>query len=308
MVSAMKQEMCSLCLQMFPLNQMFNVTGRAMCAHCTESELGKIGKEALKDGRVSRLYDPTVCAKCGLDNGGQALPLVKGVPFCPNCRGSVGGRTKFIAAGIILLVIVVAGAWGLMRFGPGGAQVKLAEAKRFREAGQITEALAAITDAARMDPRSLEVGLYGTYLQAIDADRREDFERSLTLLGTIPANDMTARWDVQVLTEAVEDHKALKEKNYTNYLERKQKKLAESPNSALAQGNVAFAYAALYAGTGEETYRNLAYETLAKTAEMTTKYEGLLEETRARVQLAIDTKEVLTAQEYRKKFNKPAPQ
>jgi tetratricopeptide (TPR) repeat protein len=87
----MLQGKCGQCGATGALNTFKGVNDRLLCLRCTQqlAEQAKARKQSLK---VASVLDPTLCYKCGMDNGSQELPRVGGLPFCMHCREGLYDR------------------------------------------------------------------------------------------------------------------------------------------------------------------------------------------------------------------------
>src|SRR5262245_6039443 len=81
----MRRTVCEQCKRSVALGELYTVAGRTVCKPCGDEELRRAEAEKPPPGPVVRLVDPTVCARCKLDNGDTPLPELAGAPYCERC-------------------------------------------------------------------------------------------------------------------------------------------------------------------------------------------------------------------------------
>jgi len=77
----LKRLRCAVCGTEAATQEMYGAEGKILCTTCVE-KAGQ-GKEVL------RLIDPTVCARCGRDEGSRDLPRLGRLPMCEECTRAV---------------------------------------------------------------------------------------------------------------------------------------------------------------------------------------------------------------------------
>jgi hypothetical protein len=87
----MRKANCSACNTAAPVSSLYSVDDAIYCEPCANQRFNQI-KAAGGVPRVATITDPTMCAKCGLDNGGSELLKTAGLPLCMPCAQSVMER------------------------------------------------------------------------------------------------------------------------------------------------------------------------------------------------------------------------
>jgi len=138
---------------MFPANEMYTVLGRSLCKPCGERHLQAQPSQELPEGAVKAQQDPTVCAKCGADNGMLEWPTVAGAPLCDACRRQYVSRPypawiKLAMLAILTLAVVeLARNWRLFQ-----AYFEIPRAGKAYHEGRIEDAHALMAAAAAHVP------------------------------------------------------------------------------------------------------------------------------------------------------------
>jgi len=119
---------------------MFLVRGALHCRECAERLLSAPGERVAQSDVVAAV-DPTLCAFCGLDNGGVDLPNLGGVPACMPCEQRMRERAfpPWVRASFFALLVLLAFSWwrGASYFEAGRALIRgerLAQSQRYAEA------------------------------------------------------------------------------------------------------------------------------------------------------------------------------
>src|SRR5262249_53684771 len=81
----MRNETCAACQAAVPAGQAFAVAGKVLCGKCTEQFIATQPGGRAPAGSITKLVDPTICTKCGADNGSEDLGRIVGAPLCQTC-------------------------------------------------------------------------------------------------------------------------------------------------------------------------------------------------------------------------------
>ena len=104
----MNQLRCEVCGKIFPMNGMLKASDRYYCEDCIEAAFQD--PDHPLEGEVERQVDPTLCARCGFDNGSTSLDVIAGLPVCRQCEDFFRNRPfprwiKLSFAALIILVV-----------------------------------------------------------------------------------------------------------------------------------------------------------------------------------------------------------
>ncbi|OHD14600.1 MAG: hypothetical protein A2086_15665 [Spirochaetes bacterium GWD1_27_9] len=102
----MKKNDCSECNKEFPMDDLYYYKDKSYCSNCIEPI---INENEIKEGDITRIYDPTICKNCKLDTN-EELPTLLNIPICHNCYSFFMNRPfplwiKIFSVVVILLVI-----------------------------------------------------------------------------------------------------------------------------------------------------------------------------------------------------------
>jgi hypothetical protein len=136
----MRKANCSACNTAAPVSDLYSVDDAIYCEPCANQRFNQI-KAAGGVPRVATITDPTMCAKCGLDNGSSELLKTAGLPLCMPCAQAVMERpfpTWLKASLALMLALLFVALWhGRGYFKTGKSLVRgerLVDQKHYAEA------------------------------------------------------------------------------------------------------------------------------------------------------------------------------
>ncbi len=260
------------------------------------------GEEAGRGKRVERMFDTTICARCGRDEGSRDLPRLGRLPFCEDCTRAVRNvpypgwlRYAFIA----LLMIAALDFVRNQRFFSAYAQV--VRAGRDLKTGQLDAALTRFESAARAVPESADLAAEINFLKAIQLVQNDRSAEAVPLLRSYVEaypGDPNAK---QVLLQA-EIGAAFEAGDYDAFLEKSQALAKQEPNDARAAAGVASAYACKYAAQGNEEFAAQARERLEAAGKLAPPADPDFEEYSQRIRYRLATREIISRTEYHRRF------
>jgi tetratricopeptide (TPR) repeat protein len=272
-----------------------------VCGHCAEGVLAS--QTGLTDKDVARTRDPTICAECKADNGQEDWPRLAGFPVCLDCEGKYRNRPypgwlklSFVAL-VALAVFAFARNWRFM-----AALRDLRQMERAVAARNIEKAADLAEEAARQVPEDEQLdGTANEYrgLVLLSQDQPERAAECFRKAKRVPAIRGT-QLD-RMLLEA-EAGVAFKAKNYDEFLAKAQAISRQWPGDATAVAEAASAFACKYAVTGSEEYRKEAVKNLEKAARLAGPKNPDFKEYQPRIQHRLDTREIITREEYNRRF------
>jgi len=293
----MRKKVCEGCGGSFGLGAMVSVFGRSMCESCAERRLEGIDQETITPETVYRLDDPTVCARCGADNGSTELGRVLEMPVCEECRERIE-RYPFplwIKAACLGLAVVVAWTFAVnLRFFRARVLIEQATALVSVEGG-VAEASAKMARAAELVPEAADLAMLSNYWLGIAAleDRPAEALACMERCGGLPAE-----FGVKNIVLQARISLAFDEKDYEGFLRLSQEQRRQQPDAAMAAAGVASAYACLYAVHGRAQDRELALEALAEAERMGEQDPEGIAEYKERILHRIETRQIITRKEY----------
>jgi hypothetical protein len=108
----MRKAKCTACDTAVPLASSYKVEDSVYCEPCANQKFNEL-KAYGRTPRVATVLDPTICSKCGLDNGNSELPVTAGLPLCMPCAQAVmerpfpGWLKASLAALFVLLFVAL---------------------------------------------------------------------------------------------------------------------------------------------------------------------------------------------------------
>lgn len=291
---------CEVCGGQFPMNETFRVGDITACRPCGEKIISE--KKSIKS--VKRQADPTICVNCGKDHGGLQLPLLAGLPVCPDCETFFKHRpfpnwVKAFLAGVLALVIFAL-AWN-MRFIQ--AYMEMTDAVRTSHNGNLEKSAELMSSASKRVPESSELrGLAAFYRgllflqQDKPAQALTEFDSSRRLL---PSQGLSKTLDQ--LTMSAKISIAFDSNDYDRFLTLSIEYCDKISNDSLAYAQVASAYACKFAVTGDQQFKDKALENLNK-ARALSQADLSFKEYEQRILHRLYSREIITSSEFHKKF------
>jgi len=298
----MKQGTCEHCGRASPLNSMFSILGQSLCAVCAKGRVEALQaekREIPKDAGF-RMVDPTICAKCGKDNGAADLHVLAGMPICPACRDTISVPfPKWVKiASAVLGCLVVFSFTHNLRFLRGYFEMSHSEKALFR--GDIEEAYVSMDSAARHVPEAGDLRTIASLYQAILLMKQNKDREALPLLqgcqGLSPKGGL-----VDWLILQAEGSIAFDEKDYDRFLEKAGVLLKLRPDDPTALAGMASAYACKYAATGRSDFEEKSLQYLEQASGKTDKDDEDFREYEARIRYRLKTREIISSEEYRRR-------
>jgi DNA-directed RNA polymerase subunit RPC12/RpoP len=296
---------CTQCGGTFPLSTFLDVQGQIRCGECSRKELVRLQIEKTAPGTVRQLLDPTVCRKCGKDNGETALEKVAGLPACEDCAARFRHfpYPAWIKAGFAALVILAVSSlvwnWRFL----AGHRLALA-AQRAVTAGDLERGATLMGSAAREVPESGELAYAASFYQALHLLREARSGEALEVLKGLakrtPGNPATER----VLLHA-QSLAAFEAKDYDKLLELSLLLLKREPESQTVLGQVSSAYACKYAVTGSEEFKREAIHYLELARKAAGPADPVFKEYEERILDRLSTRQILSKKEYDLQHRRP---
>lgn len=290
---------CERCGNTFPMNGMFKASDRNFCGDCVE--------EALQDpdmpleGAVERQIDPTVCAKCGYDNGSVALEKCAGMPVCHQCDDFLRHRPFpgwiKLSFAILIVVVVFSMLWN-WRFIQGYQEMNASY--KYLQIGDIKEASASMSDAARKIPESQDLHLLALYMEGRLLLWQNKPREALDKL-SLCVNKLYPAYGVDEFILHARIGIAFESKDYDGYISCAKSLDQKHPNDFMSKATLASAYACKYAESDDRKYLDESLMFLDQSREMGGA-DPSFKEFEMRIKYRLHSKEVISREEYYKRF------
>lgn len=227
----MRKINCTTCDTAAPLASSYRVDDAAYCEACANQKFNEL-KAFGKVPRVSTVVDPTICAKCGLDNGNSEFPATGGLYLCMPCSQAVFERPfpswlKGSLAGLLALLLVA--LWHGKTYFRTGRSLVLGE--RLVEQQKYAEAIPYLKPVAQVAPECEKCILLLTKAELLTGDP-DAAQKTLSGRTEFEKGDLTN--EVQQIWERVD--KAMTAANESAKLtdQKKDEEAAKKMNEAAA--------------------------------------------------------------------------
>lgn len=147
----MRQATCSQCSASGPLQNYLSYNNQIYCATCADY----LRFETVPGARPARLIDPTMCSRCGADNGNNEFPLSGALPLCQTCQTYVQSNPYpgWLKAGLLgLLVLLAVALVHGRRYFSAGREMYIGE--KLIEQGKYAEAVLHLKQTVQVAPKS----------------------------------------------------------------------------------------------------------------------------------------------------------
>lgn len=305
----MRKGNCDKCGQSFGLNELASVFNETLCHCCTEDCLKDTAKERITDQTVYSLKDPTICTRCGADGGQQEYGLLLEVPVCDSCRDYMRKYPfplwiKAACLGLIVLVIfTVSWNWRFFR-----ARILMDRATRagFQE-GRFVEGAEQMQTAAGLVPESQDLATLSNLMSGIVEMQEENYEKALDHFGR--CSGVSPNFGLNTMIIQCRIGVAFDNKDYREFLNLSLQVHESSPGNPTTVAQVSSAYACLYAVSGNDKDKAKAMEFLSRAEKLSANVpDSGFDEYQERILHRIETRQVITRQEYYKRMGKPLPE
>ena len=298
----MRKTTCLKCASEVPLGDSFGVfANNPLCEPCANEDLAGHDPGKLAAGTVVRNTDPSICARCGTDWGSATLATVSGAPMCSKCVAFVRNypfpRWIKVSAAAVLALVMLSFVLNARYF---LAYVDLRSAGRLMDAQHVDEAAQLMTRAAGRAPGVADLASAAAFYRGISLlshDKSAEAESELVAARATFGNDPVYQ---QVLLGA-RIGVAFDRHDYDAFLRHSLDLLKLDPKSARSLAGVASAYACKYAVSGTEEFRVQSLDYLARAQQIGDPEEAA-DDYFARIQHRLSTREIITAEEYRRRF------
>jgi tetratricopeptide (TPR) repeat protein len=147
----MRRATCSQCGVSGPWQTYFAYNNQIYCRNCADL----LRVDIVPGAKPAALVDPTICSRCGADNGDSEYPRLGVLPFCQTCHTYVEANPYpgWLKAGLaaLLVLLAVALVHG-RRYFSAGRQMYIGE--KLVEEGKYAEAVSHLKQTVQIAPGS----------------------------------------------------------------------------------------------------------------------------------------------------------
>ncbi len=305
----MRKGNCDKCGQSFGLNELVSVFDETLCDRCAEDRLKNTAEDRITGETVYRLTDPTICSRCGADGGQQEYGVLLEAPVCDSCREHMQKYPfplwiKAACLGLIVLVVfTISWNWRFFR-----ARILMERGTRagFLE-GRFAEGAEQIQTAAGLVPESDDLATLYNFMSGVVEMRAKNNEKVLGHFGQ--CSGLPPDYGVDSMIIQCRIGLAFDNKDYGEFLKLALQIQESSPGHPRSVAQVSSAYACLYAANGNEIDKEKAMEFLVRAEKLSESTpDPEFDEYKTRILYRIETREVITREEYYNRMGKPLPE
>jgi tetratricopeptide (TPR) repeat protein len=270
---------------------------RILCVDCYEKLTSTQG---IVTSEFSYQVDPTVCARCGFDNGSNPLPTLATQPMCQQCTDYLRNRPfpswiRISFAGLIIFVVLAA-VWN-MRFFLAWKDTKVA----FKLMGQyMGRAAERMRIARNRVPESSDLQTLSAFFDGIVYLQQNRPKEALASLEKC-RDKLPSAFGVDLLILRASAGVAFDDKDYDGFVVVAKEITAKQPDDHFSYAMLASAYACKYAVTSDTTFREQAMAALDRARTMSGN-DPSFKEYEQRILHRLYTQEILTPEEFYKRF------
>lgn len=290
---------CEYCGKSFPMNEMLKASGQNFCKDCAEKALQDTDNPL--EGTIEHQVDPTLCTRCGYDNGSTSLEKIAGLPICQQCGDFLRNRPfpqwiKFSTIALIMFVIFSLFLnWRFIR-----AYQEMNRSYEYSGNGEIEKAAIDMSIAAQRVPESEALGLLAVYMESrflLWQDKSQEALKKLELC----VNKLPPEYGVDDMILHARLGVAFDTKNYDDFLACAVSIDQKYPDDFISKASLASAYACKYAESEDQEYKSQALSFLDISRKMADndpsfkKYEN-------RILHRLYSREIITSEEFNKRF------
>lgn len=321
----MKKEKCTACGAELPIRELVFAGQELCCRPCALKKTAPSAGAAASGLKIQDAVDPTICDRCGKDNGAAEWTLFKGLPYCPACLRRVRGRRIWpaVLGTLAALCVISLVVWGVIHMRT------LAEAREITDRAiqnymteknadlpkKVEDSLQIARGAYMLAPGDKRVNSFYSYFSGMKAMYAGDNQKATACFEAVdPQSDPgiwsnEEVWALRYNRRNAKMNLAFEQKRYEDALDLAREALKENPADPLLMCQVASYCAAVWASRGDYKMKNQAQLYIDKVKSFEKDVTGAerkqMDYQVARIQHRIATKQILTRKEYEDKFGPP---
>ena len=287
---------CSVCGKILPMKDTSKTDDRILCVDCYE-KLTSTKETVASEFRYQT--DPTVCGRCGLDNGSNPLPTLASQPMCQPCTDYLRNRpfplwikTSFVG---LIIFVVLAAVWN-MRFFLAWQDTKAAFKLMGQDMGQAAERMRTARSRVPESSGLQELSAFCDGVVYLQQDRPKEALASLE-----KCRDMPSTLGVDILILQARAGVAFDAKDYDGFLVTAKEMISKKPDVPFSYAMLSSAYACKYAVTRDMAFHEQSMAALGR-ARVISGSDPSFKEYEQRILHRLSTQEILTPREFHRKF------
>jgi hypothetical protein len=301
----MKTVVCGQCQQTIPMNSAFQIQQNTFCESCAQSRLKETGAQAVKQGDIIKMIDPSICTRCNTDYGSSTLSVVGGgIPVCHTCEMQMRNYPfpAWIKSTLLVLLIIAAMVFVRnLRFFSG--YINMIHGARAMESSRPTEAAAYFMRASEYIPEHKELQATSQYIKGISLMSEDRSTEALVCLQKASSVFASNEGFQQMLTSA-EIGASYDNKDYDGFAAKAKAYAHKKSADSTAAAQYASALACQYAVSGDPKLKQAALQELKHAESLTKPDDPVFQEYQQRILFRLETRQILN----RKQFYQQYPQ
>jgi hypothetical protein len=288
---------CTECGRILPMKDTSKTDSRILCVDCYEK---LTSTQETVASEFSYQVDPTVCGRCGFDNGSNPLPTLSSRPMCQQCIDYLRNRPfpswiKISFAGLIIFVALAA-VWN-MRFYLAWKDSKAAFKLMGQDMGQAAERM---RTARNRVPESADLQTLSAFFDGVVYLQHDRPHEALASLEKCKRR-LPSTFGVDLLILQASAGVAFGTKDYDGFVAVAKEMTAKRPDDHFSHAMLASAYACKYAVTSEMAFHEQAMAALGRARTMSGNNPSF-KEYEQRILHRLHTQEILAPEEFHRRF------
>jgi len=288
---------CTQCGRTLPVKETSKTDDRILCADCYE-KLTSTQETVASEFRY--LADPTVCGRCGFDNGSSPLPSLANLPMCQRSTDYLRNRPfpswiKISFAGLIIFVVLAA-VWN-MRFFLAWRDTKVAFQLMGQDMGQAADRM---RGARSRVPESSDLQTLSSFFDGIVYLQQDRPKEALASFRECK-HKLPDTFGVDILILRASAGVAFDAKDYDGFVVVAKEMSVKKPDDHSSFAMLASAYACKYAVTSDMAFCEQAMAALERARTMSGG-DPSFREYEQRILHRLNTREILSPKEFHRRF------
>jgi len=296
----MKHIKCDHCKNdALPMNDSIQIDGYVYCNDCFEILFKD--KDSLKDKKIIKELDPTICSNCNLDFNDETLNKISRYPVCKECETKIKNRAfpfwvKAFMSG--LMVVVILGFIWNWKYYQAFNNIK--KANEYFQRADYSNAYKYMNSASEEVVEVDYIRTMASYFKGIDLLRNDKSGEALVELEKCKGK-VESDFNLKSLIIQAQIGICFDKKDYTGFLKSSNENLALDTTQAMSWAGVASAYACLYSQSGNKNLMFQATKYLDK-AESIDSTRKELKDYYNMIEYRIYSKQILRREDFTKQF------
>jgi hypothetical protein len=299
----MKTVVCEHCQQAIPMNSAFRIRQNTFCESCIKSGVTGIEAQALKQGDIIKMIDPSICTRCQTDYGSSTLPVLGGgIPVCHTCEEQMRNYPfpAWIKGTLLALLLIAALVFVRnLRFFSG--YINMIHGERAMASSLLTEAAAYYTRASEYVPENKELLAASQFIKGISLIKEDRSIEALACLQKVSSSLADNEVFRQMLSYA-EIGAAFDNKDYAGFAAKAKAYAQKNPKDTTAAAQYASALACQYAVSGDPKLKQAALQELKHAESLAKPGDPDFQEYQQRILFRLDTRQILNNKQFYQQY------